>query len=288
MKAGQQITSMNEVSVADVIVRDRLRDVSDAGVGSLMASIERLGGMTDPIQVRRMKDGMLVLMAGEHRLEAAKRLGWDMIPAVVWTCNDAWARFMEIDDNLAGSELTVLDTAVFLAHRKRLYEEQFPETRAGVAGASARWNATDTMSVASGPDQTDIVSFCSATAEKIGASERHIRRLVAAGEKLGPVEVERLRKAPKPVKLSDLQEIAKLGDHIERLAVVQALSEGEAKTAADALKQIRPGKLPKSPTEQSLHRLLDAWDRAPMAARRSFMGQRGKELIRFLDEVDHD
>lgn len=277
MKAGQQITSIVKVSVADVVVRDRLRDVSDAGVESLMASVERLGVMKDPIQVRKITDGTLVLMAGGHRLEAARRLGWDMIPAAVWTCNDAWARFMEIDDNLAGSELTVLDTAVFLAHRKRLYEEQFPQAAHGGDRKSPGFK-----------NQNDIMSFCSATAERIGKSERQIQRLVAAGEKLGPLDIEKLRKAPRPVGLSDLQEIAKLGDDKERQGVVHALSEGEAKTAADALKQIRPGKPPKSPTEQALHRLLDAWDRAPMAARRSFMGQRGKELIRFLDEVDHD
>lgn len=122
------ITTITEVPVEDVIVRDRLRPVSEAGVAALLASIGELGVIKDAIHVRRKKDGSLHLMAGAHRLSAARQLGWAMIPAKVWTCTDDWARLMEIDDNLAGSELTVLDTAVFLARRKQVYERMHPQT----------------------------------------------------------------------------------------------------------------------------------------------------------------
>ncbi|WP_159966781.1 ParB N-terminal domain-containing protein, partial [Profundibacterium mesophilum] len=107
----------------------RLRPVSEAGVLSLVASIGELGVMKDPIHVRRVphRGGALELMAGGHRLEAARRLGWTDIPATVWTCSDDWAHLVEIDDNLGGSELGALDTAVFLAARKRIYEKLHPE-----------------------------------------------------------------------------------------------------------------------------------------------------------------
>ena len=47
-------------------------------------------------------------MAGAHRLTAARELGWETIKVTCWTCTDDFARLMEIDDNLAGAELTAL------------------------------------------------------------------------------------------------------------------------------------------------------------------------------------
>lgn len=51
----------------------RLRPVSESGVESLIASISETGVMKDAIHVRKKKDGSLHLIAGGHRLEAARR-----------------------------------------------------------------------------------------------------------------------------------------------------------------------------------------------------------------------
>ncbi|EEX13695.1 ParB domain protein nuclease [Citreicella sp. SE45] len=144
------IQSIAELRVDQIVVRDRLRPVSEAGVAALTASISEMGVMKDPIHVRKVKHrgGEFVLMAGAHRLTAARELGWETIKVTCWTCTDDFARLMEIDDNLAGAELTALDTAVFLAERKRIYEKMNPQTRAGVAGAAARWDASDIVSFA--------------------------------------------------------------------------------------------------------------------------------------------
>ena len=90
------------VKVSEIDARQRLRPVSEAGVQSLIASVTETGVMKDAIHVRKKKDGRLVLIAGAHRLEMARQLGWDEIEAKVWTdVTDDWARLMEIDDNLA-------------------------------------------------------------------------------------------------------------------------------------------------------------------------------------------
>ena len=105
-------------------------------------------------------------------------MGWTEISAHIWTdVTDDWARLMEVDDNLAGAEMNALDTAVFLAERKRVYEKLHPETKAstGAALVAHRWNTADIMSV---------VSFASATAEKFGMTDRHVRRMIAAGARL--------------------------------------------------------------------------------------------------------
>jgi ParB family transcriptional regulator, chromosome partitioning protein len=256
------LTSITELPVADIEMGPRLRPVSRAGVEALKSSIGELGVMKDAVHVRKIKrTGALVLMAGAHRLTAARELGWATIPAKVWSCTDDWAALMEIDDNLASSELTALDTAVFLAARKRVYEKLHPETKAGTAGALAKHGLA-----------TDIMSFAETTAEKFGLSSRHVRRLVTVGSFLNQDDIRWLRAAPRPVTLADLQCLAKIPDAEERAQVCIALTNGKAKSAAKARAALIPGKTTvQDPVEAAFKALRDAWLRAPKAARRRFV-----------------
>ncbi|MGR3480666.1 ParB/RepB/Spo0J family partition protein [Salipiger marinus] len=273
--ATPRLMQKSHVPVALVDASKRLRPVSEAGVESLMASIAEVGVMKDAIHVRQKKDGSLVLIAGGHRLETAKRLGWDEIEAKVWAdVTDDWALLMEIDDNLAGAEMNALDTAVFLAERKRVYEKLHPETRAGVAGAMRKNCATDMMSVA---------SFATSTAEKFGLTDRHVRRLIAVGTALEGEEIRLLRSAPRPVTLADLTELSKIGEMAERRQVVLKLFGGGAKSAAEARKTIareegRPGSGHVDPNEKFFDNLVSAWLRAPAVVRRRFKEEFAREL----------
>lgn len=253
----------NRVRIADIVIGSRLRPVSVAGVESLIASISETGVMKDAIHLRKMKDGSLHLLAGAHRTEAARRLGWDEIEAKIWTdVTDDWARLIEIDDNLAGAEMNALDTAVFLATRKAVYERLHPETRQGVAGGLARQGLASELS-----------SFAAATAEKFNMTMRQVQKIVAAGSRLGPDEVASLRAAPRQVSLKDLTEIAKISQPTDRYDVVRLLSEGGAKSAAEAMRSLRSGLQPivKDPVDEEFKALLNAWSRARLAARRRFV-----------------
>lgn len=258
------IPTITELAVADIICRDRLRPVSEAGVAALIASIGELGVIKDAVHVRRKKDGTFHLMAGAHRLEAARRLGMAKIPVKAWTCTDDWARLVEIDDNLAGAELTALDTALFLARRKEVYERLHPETMRGAAGARGRWS-----------DASELGSFASTTAEKLGITERQVQKIVAAGERLQPPDVQALRRAPRPVTLKDLTVIGKTVSAPERYHVVEALAAGQAKSAAEARRSwaSRQGGAiaQKDPVEEDFKALRTAWLRASKAARRRFI-----------------
>ncbi len=268
------LMQQTKVAVADVITKDRLRPVSEAGVESLIASIRETMVMKDAIHVRKKKDS-LILIAGGHRLEAARRLGWETIEAKVWTdVTDDWARLMEIDDNLAGAEMNALDTAVFLATRKAVYERLHPETRRGMAGAAARWDATEPSSVA----------FVAVTAEKFGLTDRQVRKIVAAGVKLGPDEIAKLRSAPRQVTLKDLTEIAKISQPTDRYDVVRALAEGSAKSASEALRGLKApaAAAVKVPVDVAFKGLLAAWHRAPMAARRRLVDELAPVLREML------
>ncbi len=271
--------TLQMVSLADVRADGRLRPVSPAGVASILASVEEIGRIKDPIHVRKKRDG-LVLMAGGHRMEAYAQLGVKEVEAWVWAdITDDFARLIEIDDNLAGAEMSPLDTAIFLARRKDVYERLHPETKRGVAGALAKHSATDIVSVA---------SFAAATAEKFGIDERHVRRLVAAGSKLSPRDVQLLRSAPQGVTLKDLSDLSKVGDAPARYDVVEAFAAGRAKKISEAIKAraardagIEP--TVKDPVEDALKALASAWARAPMAAKRRFLDDHADEIAGIID-----
>ena len=268
------LLQQNRVRVTEIVTHGRLRPISEAGVESLIASIRETMVMKDAIHVRKKKDS-LILIAGGHRLEAARRLGWETIEAKVWTdVTDDWARLMEIDDNLAGAEMNALDTAVFLATRKAVYERLHPETRRGMAGAAARWDATEPSSVA----------FVAVTAEKFGLTDRQVRKIVAAGVKLGPDEIAKLRSAPRQVTLKDLTEIAKISQPTDRYDVVRALAEGSAKSATEALRGLKApaAAAVKDPVDVAFKGLLAAWHRAPMAARRRLVDELAPVLREML------
>lgn len=275
------LMQQNKVAVADVDASRRLRPVSEAGVQSLMASIHETGVMKDAIHVRKRKDGVLVLIAGAHRLEAARRLEWVEIEAKIWTdVTDDWSRLMEIDDNLAGAEMNALDTAVFLAARKQVYERLHPETRADAFKGNRHTGslAADIMSVA---------SFAASTAEKFGLTDRHVRRLIAVGTALHPSEVQQLRDAKTQIKLADLQALAKIGDVVERQRVVEIFSDGQAKGIAAARQRYtadeRGIQAPvKSAEDQQYLALQQAWKRAGAVARRRFLEECGADVAALL------
>jgi ParB family chromosome partitioning protein len=271
-----RLIEVTEILLDDIDTSNRLRPVSETAVKSLIHSIETQGLMSE-IQVRKIKKtGKLRLVAGGHRVAAFRALGRDVIPAKVWDCTDDWADLAEIDDNLAHAELDPLELCVFLARRKEVYERAFPETKQGKAGASARWNATDIVSVA---------SFATSTADKMGVKERTVFRLLAAGQALGPREIQELRDAPKKVSLSDLQEIAKCGSTTDRYDICRALGDGTAKSAKEVMARKKtPGTAVKDPVEAARGKLNDAYSRAPKEARRRFVDDHRDELLELLGE----
>lgn len=78
LMAGPTRMQQSRVPVADVIVRDRLRPVSEAGVANLIASIPETGVMKDAIHIRKKKDGRQYPVADAHPLDAAAQLGWEV------------------------------------------------------------------------------------------------------------------------------------------------------------------------------------------------------------------
>lgn len=251
---------------------DRLRPVTEAGVATLIASIDEKG-FTHPVDVREIaKRGdtpkRFVLIAGATRIAACVKLGRE-VPVRVWHCTNDQAALMEIDDQITGSGMTELDNAIFLARRKATYERLHPEA----ASNAFRGNRH------TGKLESGIMPFTRSAAERMGCSKTKVERLLRIGSTLSNSEINDLRSKEKPLGFNDLLAIAKIGEAQERSQVCQLLARGDATTVSAALKLAQGLPAPvKDPVEDALKDLLERFDRAPMEAKRRFVAMRLDDL----------
>lgn len=239
---------------------DRLRQMDSDWADGLAQSLS-VNGLQNPITVTAPdKKGRHVLIAGLHRLTAATRLEWPEIDAIIFTGSKLAQRLVEIDENLIRRELSPLDKASHLAERQRIYEELFPETKKGAAGALARWEGA-----------SDKLSFAAEVAEKLGISARDVQRSIARFTKIAPDVRAQIASTWIADKGVELDALAKLDPALQR-KVVASLLNGDAKSvkaAAAALEGIRPALT--SDDDEEFDRLLTAWRRAGARARRRFV-----------------
>lgn len=100
----------------------KYRELDEATVLALMDSMKRVG-MLNPIRLdgRSQGDAGLYLVAGRHRLEAAKRLGWEVVPVIMLIRDsEAHQSLSMIDENLIRKDLSEVERALALADRPRL------------------------------------------------------------------------------------------------------------------------------------------------------------------------
>jgi|694.fasta_scaffold02092_12 ParB/RepB/Spo0J family partition protein len=173
---GASPPQVRHIAVNGIAYARRLRGLNDENVKRLCASMREVG-LINPITLRPQKGVGYWLVAGLHRLEAAKRLHWDSIPAIIVEAEDTEARLAEIDENLMRGELTPAERALHVAERKRLYEEMHPETKNGGDRKSSKISSQTLRS-----DQID--RFTADTARKTGTSERKVQLDAARGNKI--------------------------------------------------------------------------------------------------------
>ena len=105
--------------IADIEVGARKRKLDESKVQSLAESFTSIGQL-QPITVSRGDYGTYRLIAGLHRLEAAKSIGWQSIQATEFEGDEVAVELAEIDENLMRNDLTVLEQGEHLARRQEL------------------------------------------------------------------------------------------------------------------------------------------------------------------------
>ena len=181
------------VRVEFIEVGDRHRQPASEAVARLAASMQEIGLRT-PITVRYFPDrpgvdgtaDSYVLVAGGHRLAAAKLLGWEEIECFEADADDVDAELWESDENLCRAELSVTESAAAITTREKIYVRLHGEKHGG-----DRKSETAKSSRQVG----DLISadrFTLDTAAKTGKSERAIQRALKRGKEIGVDNLARI------------------------------------------------------------------------------------------------
>jgi hypothetical protein len=194
MSARQQTIALDAITVPS----KRLRKLRPEVVSELTETLASRG-LLHPIVVQPDDRGFL-LLAGEHRVVAARQLGWSSIAAVVLDGLDAdEALLIQLDENLIRADLSPAERALHLRERKRLYEKLHPGTKHG----------GDRKSSSRHQRRLDP-RFTRVVAPTRCRSERTIHREIARAERIpdlfdvpgttldAPDELDALAKLPEP------------------------------------------------------------------------------------------
>lgn len=212
-------------------------------------------GLINPIIVKKAKvyDGIMVdgfkVVAGNHRVSAARALGWDLIDAFV-VGDDLKAELVEIDENLCRAELSPAQRASVIQRRKEIWEALHPEQAVKVDAKKSDGTICPTRIGYKQPPK-NVEKFAAETAKVSGESKRDINRHVSRAEALGSdlnevvgtsldkgVELDAL-KAMAPADRKDLIQRAKAGEQVSaRSAPQPRLEPALCRTLGDCIKAL--------------------------------------------------
>jgi ParB family chromosome partitioning protein len=248
------------IPVDQILVEDRLRSVNPDHA-ALIAESFRTNGQMTPIEVRRNEAGEFVLVAGAHRLAAARLAEMDQIAASITDADEDQARLREIDENLCRRDLTELDRATFLAERKAVWIRLNPET-----AVSGRKKLKTNLSL--------IPTFAEDAAERLGLSPRSVDRAIRRNNALSDDVKGMLAHSRWADNGSVLDGLAKLHIGTQRKVAAALVREDKpARNLAAAIAEFSPkpkGAQAEEATRE-FDRLISAWRKARQAARRRFI-----------------
>ena len=246
---------ITRISLSRVQRQSGARDLYKPAVASIAASMKEIGQLT-PIFVRAanipikgvMEPGYL-LIAGNHRVEAARQLGWSEIDARVMVGESLEAELIEIDENLCRAELTAAQRASAIKRRKQIWEALHPSSGNSFSETQERVSVRGRVGEGRPPE------FASETAAAAGMTKQAINQHLARADALGDdldrihgtsldkgVEMDALKAMPEP----------------ERKELIDRAAAGE-KVSARA-QQVRDAEEEK-PKQSSVASLADYLDR---------------------------
>ena len=201
-----------QMKISDIKINPGRRDTQQRNVEELARSIAAVGLM-NPITVTQDN----TLIAGLHRLEAVKLLGWTEIECVVSEADGLQAELAEIDENFVRAGLSHRELGDLLLRRKELYEAIHPETRQGQRNGQTAKNANSSL--------LETKSFAQDTADKLGVSKRTVEQLVQTARDLTPEAKKTIRDAGDKITKGAALKISRLPpDQQEEAAAVLTIA----------------------------------------------------------------
>lgn len=224
-----------QINIDAIQVNSGRREALPDAVRELADSILAVG-LLNPITV----DRDYTLIAGLHRLEAAKLLGWSEIECHISTLEGLQAELAEIDENFVRADLETVEFGKLLMRRKEIYEMLHPETKYGVSQANAMNRAQgNNVSERGAPTSK---SFTRDTAKKLGISPRSVEEKIQIARDMTPKAQEIIQDADRKIKKKDLLKLSRMEPEQQEQAAAQ-LAAGEIKSADE----FQPEKTPESP-----------------------------------------
>lgn len=196
------------------------RPISESQVADLMDSISRLG-LLQPLVVTTSHR----LVAGRHRLEAIKRLGWITVPAVVMEVSDLPARLATVDDNLLRNDLSRLERFEHIVLRAELISTLGQRKRVG------RPRKADTVSAII-PKSTDDLAAAS------GLSGRTLQRACKILAAIPECVREKFRATPLADSTTELLRLSRLTLD-DQMAVAERVVAGERGAVNDLILAVK-------------------------------------------------
>lgn len=233
-----------QVPIGKIQIKEGRRSLDAGHVKELADSIRELG-LLNPLTI----DRDYVLIAGLHRLEAVKALGWEDVECTVSSLEGLAAELAEIDENIVRSDISTLEYGEILLRRKEIYETLHPETKEGIAQAISMNrtlgnNVSDKMSVTS-------KSFVQDTAEKLGVVPRTIERQIQTAKNLMPETKEIIKKSDQKISKEAALKLSRLGPEQQKEAAA-LLAAKEIRTVDEYTAKVKGAQEAEIPAQSNL------------------------------------
>ena len=201
------------IQIREIKINPGRREASPERVAELAKSIAEVG-LLNPITLDRAN----TLIAGLHRLEAAKLLGWAEVDCTVSSLEGLQAELAEIDENFVRTDLSAIEYGDLLLRRKEIYEALHPETRNGGDRKSEKIRSAKCTSDFS-------KSFVNDTAEKLGVNPSTIRRQIQTAKNMTPEAKTIIRDSGAKVTKKDAMKLSRLKPEQQKDAASQLAAQ---------------------------------------------------------------
>lgn len=262
------MASFKSLPISSIFIGDRARPVDEEVAAAIAASMADRG-LINPITVRATPAANggstpWTLIAGGHRLFAAKLNNWDEIDAIVVSADAAEAQLIEISENLYRNDLTALDRGIFVAKFRELYEEKFGKIGRGGDRKSNRHD--EGLIFSPGRELSERVK------DRFGFGQSSYERAVRIGVKLHPALRQSLRGTDAEDDQKLLLKLASLPEAKQAGIAAGLKIEPDVRKVLDADKPAAP---PIDVQAALLKKLTAAWDEADEQTRYEFLVHAG-------------
>ncbi len=224
------------IAIGEIKINDKRREAVAERVKALAQSMAEIG-LLNPVTVDQAK----TLIAGLHRLEAAKLLEWTEIECTICNLNSLQAELAEIDENFIRNDLSSMEYGDLLLRRKEIYEALHPKTKHGGDRKSDKIKSPNWR-------LDSEKSFVDDTAEKLGVGTRTIQRQLQIARNIAPEVKEILRDSAPQITQRETEKLSRLKPEQQKEAA-QMLVAGEIRKIDEYLadKQGESAKSDKEP-----------------------------------------